>query len=217
MPYTRAYEFKVEEAKEMVNVVPSVNWLQETLTLASLTVKSSEKCEKIVSIGKSERAYARLIEMQQRADYGFKVTVQVSNAVPNSELIKRWTAESKGDQSIFDELRKEWEASVYRLAARDLDQLICVASKEEVSLVYASLFPVDGIESVRLTVWSPSLPTRGDLPITAIYVPWEEDRVTTIQWTDRSGFLSTLRLVGGQTYPIQPVSFMSDSQVFLLA
>jgi hypothetical protein len=265
MPYTRAYQVPVQEIaveaaqlnieetptrlKPMLNITPSSNWIQETFYARDIVVVEIEKGEETIQvkrfiIEKAERAslYQRLIDMQTRTRL-FRVTMVASNPVPNTDTIKKFIEEANGDNSKLVEIRKDWEARIIQAVAEgDFTEFIDTITEETVYL-RADLFQEAGLESIRLTILSPELPTRGDTPITAIlYSPTDETAVdaTTdtgirgeteqpvpigvgkgesipFSWTDRSGFVSTITIFPNVIYEIQPVSVDFKYPLTLLA
>jgi hypothetical protein len=265
MPYFRAYQLSpnslrfTEQATQleeqvdqpvakstMINVTPSSNWIQETFRYSDFVV-DPERGRSIV-IGKANRSslYQRIINMSDRAKIS-RLRVTFSDPVPSVETIKKLTEKANGDSARLDYLLKEWEVdTIKRYGEATLDDFITGVSDEEVRLNHEKIFQTNGISSIKVTVLSPELPTRGDLPITAIlYSPNPAEELTGIgvgdnadagtrildgqataavyekslpfTWTDRSGFTSTIMILPNVIYPIQPVSIRLDYEITLLA
>lgn len=264
MPYFRAYqlspksprfteqETQPEEQADppvakspMINVTPSSNWIQETFRYPDFVVDS--ELGNCIVIEKATRSslYQRIINMADRARIsGLRVTF--SDPVPSIETIKKLTVEADGDPVKLDLLIKMWEVdTIKRYDGAALDDFITNVSDDAIYLNHSKIFQTNEISSIKVTVLSPELPTRGDLPITAIlYSPNPAEELTRIgvgdnadagtripdgqapavyekslpfTWTDRSGFTSTIMILPNVIYPIQPVSIRLDYEITLLA
>lgn len=264
MPYFRAYQLSPESPRftehetrleeqvdhpvaksPMINVTPSSNWIQETFRYPDFVVDS--ELGNYIAIEKASRSslYQRIINMSDRARIS-RLRVTFSEPVPSIEIIKKLTVEADGDSAKLDYLLKEWEVdTIKRYDGATLDDFITGVSDDAIYLNHSKIFQTNGISSIKVTVLSPELPTRGDLPITAILYspnPAEElpgigvgdntdtgtrildgqapavyERSLPFTWTDRSGFTSTIMILPNVIYPIQPVSIRLDYEITLLA
>lgn len=265
MPYFRAYrlspksprfteqETQLEEQADqpvakspMINVTPSSNWIQETFRYPDF-VADSELGNSIV-IGKATRSslYQRIINMADRAKIS-RLRVTFSDPVPSIETIRKLTEDANEDPVKLDQLLKEWEVdTIKRYDGAELDDFITNVSDDAIYLNHSKIFQTDWISSIKVAVFSPDMPTKGDLPITAIlYSPNLAEELTGIgvgdntdtgtrildgqapaadyerslpfTWTDRSGFTSTIMILPNVIYPIQPVSIRLDYRITLLA
>lgn len=229
MPYTRAYRLPqpekaaeaVEKETPLLNVTPSSNWIQETFN--SRDRVEEEGFGSVIVIRKATRSslYQRLIDMQTRARL-FRLKLIAADPVPNAKTLSKLTEEAKGDLVLLDRLIKEWESSIIdKYTQVDPSRLVVDVSEDTVLLDADGVLQNEEIDRIRLTISSPELPTRGDLPITAIYLTVDsaESRDTTypFTWTDRSGFISTVSILPNVIYEIQPVSIVPLAQLTLLA
>lgn len=245
MPYTRAYQLPSPLAaadfqlnagetptrlRPMLNITPSSNWIQETFYAKDIVIVEekidggTKQVERLI-IEKTKRPslYQKFIDLQTRAKL-FHTTISVSNLVPNTDTVKRFIEEADGDDVELDRIKNAWEMEIIKAATEtDVNTAIDKITEETVYL-RADLLVIAGLESIRLTISSPELPTRGDTPITAIlYSPIDEAYLTTIgrgipfMWTDRSGFVSTMTILPNVIYEIQPVSIDFRYALTLLA
>jgi len=253
MPYFRSYQLpstlpqraarspQQVEKSPMLNVTPSSNLIQETFRYLDFTV--DPKFGNCIVIGKATRSslYQRIIGMQLRAEL-FSLIFTVSEPIPTGPFIQKLTREAEGDPVRLDRLIKRWEAeTIERYSGAALGDFITSVSEDAVYLNYDRIFQTDELSSIKVTVFSPDMPTKGDLPITAIlYSPIvlkDGEAVSPIDgiktpigeiggltgmeipftWTDRSGFTSTIMILPNVIYPIQPVSIRLDYEITLLA
>jgi hypothetical protein len=238
--------------KTMLNITPSSNWIQETFYARDIVVEEVDVEEvdveevdvegvttttEFLIIEKSKKLslYQRFSDMQIRSKL-FKVIAVASNLVPNADTVKKFIEEANGDDSRLAELKTGWEMEIIKAVTEgDFSEFIDKITEEKIYL-RASFFRASGLESIRLTISSPKLPTRGDTPITAIlYSPLDGDKVDggirgdsgqmvtaaggpiLFTWTDRSGFLSTMVILPNTIYEIQPVSIELGYEITLLA
>ena len=250
MPYTRAYQVPVQEIaveaaqlnieetptllKPMLNITPSSNWIQETFNARDIIVEEVEtKITEFLIIEKSKKLslYQRFSDMQTRAEI-FSVRVVASNPVPNAETREKFIEEANGDDNKLAEIKAGWETEIIGIVAetRFVD-FIDRITEEEIYLRADLVLRAAGLESIRLTFSSPEVPTRGDLPVTAILysstdggIKGDFGQIGTaagegilFSWTDKSGFLSTMKIFPNIIYEIQPVSIGLGYEITLLA
>ena len=260
MPYTRAYQLQlpfaetaaaqlnVEETstrlRPMLNITPSSNWIQETFYASDIIVEEVKTEEGIKRVGfflinkeKHSSLYQKFSDMQGRAKL-FRIKTSASKPVPNAETRKKFIEKANGDTVELDKINKDWEMEIIKRSdeAADFNGLIDKITEETVYL-QAEFFRFFGLESIRLTIFSPDMPTRGDQPVTAIYysaglgaevidggVKAEPGQISAIArvpipftWTDKSGFISTLVIFPNTIYEIQPVSIELGYEITLLS
>jgi hypothetical protein len=234
--------------RPMLNITPSSNWIQETFYARDIVSEEVEESGEITTIEflpiektKRPSLYQKFSDLWIRAKL-FRVTSIASNPVPNEDTLKRFIEQANGDDVELDKIKKNWEMEIIRAVDNgDVGDAINKITEETVYL-QAEFFRILGLESIRLTISSPELPTRGDQPVTAIYYsPFggdREDGVGVIDggvrdgfgqigaiakepilftWTDRSGFLSTMVILPNTIYEIQPVSIELGYEITLLA
>jgi len=243
MPYTRAYQLNIGDRpvkrRTMLNITPSSNWIQETFYSKDITVVEIEtefgpKNIECLPIERAKRSslYQRIIDMQTRAEL-FRVTMVASNLIPNADTLEDFIDKANGDDVELDKIKKNWEIeSINAITESSFTEIIDTVTEEAVYL-RAEFFLNAGLESIRLTISSPELPTRGDSPVTAIYYsPFDESTVIDggikgeisliarepipFTWTDKSGFVSTIVIFPNTVYEIQPVSVSIDYGITLL-
>lgn len=266
MPYTRAYQLQlpfaetaaaqlnVEETstrlRPMLNITPSSNWIQETFYAKDIVSEEVEVKEggeittiEFLPIEKAKRPslYQKFIDLQIRAKL-FRVTSIASNPVPNEDTLKRFIEQAGGDDVELDKIKKNWEMEIIKVVADGKVSDAINEITEETVYLQAEFFRILGLESIRLTISSPDMPTRGDQPVTAIYYsPFGGDREGGVgvidggvkdgftqigeiargpipfTWTDKSGFISTMVIFPNTIYEIQPVSIELGYEITLLA
>lgn len=258
MPYTRAYQLPVQEiaAEEVpndlnevgqipktrpsLNITPSSNWIQETFNARSLVEDAERGNVFIIEKAKQSSLYQRVISLLTRSTI-CRITVIASDPVPSRETIARF-AESleEEDSAQLDLLIQTWKADIIE-AYREISIAELIEEAEDtIYLRGDSILRGGELESVRLTISSPDMPTRGDTPVTAIYyspvggykIPVADggvrgdigNQIGTIAegpipftWTDKSGFRSTMLILPHVIYEIQPVSIELGYEITLLA
>lgn len=240
------------KVRPSLNITPSSNWIQETFYAKDIVAEEVEtdggtKTIEYLLIEKAKRPslHQKFSDMLIRAKL-FRVTSVASNPVPNKDTLKRFIEQAEGDTVELDKIKKNWEMEIIRAAANgDVSDVINKITEETVYL-QAEFFRFFGLESIRLNISSPELPTRGDQPVTAIYYsPFGGDKLTSADgevgvidggvkdgstqigtliegpipftWTDRSGFRSTMIIMPHVVYEIQPVSIELGYEITLLA
>jgi hypothetical protein len=248
IPLDAGDQLNVEETptqlRPMLNITPSSNWIQETFYARDIVVEEVEdefetrQVDRLL-IERSKRAslYQRFSDMLTRSKL-FRVISVASNLVPNADTVKKFIEDAGGDDTKLAKIRKEWEMKIIKAVTEgDFSEFIDEITEEKVYL-RADFFRVLGLESIRLTISSPELPTRGDQPVTAIlYSPIDGDKAVyeggirgdigqigaiaggpiLFSWTDRTGFLSTIMIFPNTIYEIQPVSIELGYEITLLA
>lgn len=235
----------------MLNVTSSSNWIQETFYASDIIVEEVETEEGIkrvglflINKGKQSSLYQKFSDMQVRAKL-FRIKISASKPVPNAETRKKFIEKANGDTVELDKINKDWEMEIIKQSNdADFNGFIDNITEDTVYL-QADPFLRAGIESIRLTIFSPDMPTRGDLPVTAIYYSQVDgDRLTAADdgvggeigvidgsyqvgtiaggprpftWVDKSGFRSTIVILPNVVYEIQPVSIELDYKITLLA
>ena len=246
MPYFRAYQLpstlpqraarspQPVEKSPMLNVTTSSNSIQETFRYLDFTADPELGNSIVIVKATRSSLYQRIIDMQLRAEL-FSLIFTVSEPIPTGVFIQKLTKEAGGDLVKLDLLIKRWEVdTIKRYSGAALGDFITSVSEDAVYLSHSKIFQTEEISSIKVTVFSPDMPTKGDLPITAIlYSPivlkdgeaaspiGEIGGVTGMEipftWTDRSGFTSTIMILPNVIYPIQPVSIELGYDVTLLA
>lgn len=234
MPYTRAYQLPSTDSDEKLNITPSSNWIQETFNLVDRIEDKQRGPVFVVEKGARPSLYQKLLAMQGRSKL-FTTTLNVSEQVPTDEKIKEFIIHADGDLTRLDQIKKDWEKEILeRYTGYDFGKIIRDITEETIYLDARQVIQVDGLASIKFTVSSPELPTKGDLPITAIlYSPINGDKIVTevkatktsgitgdeipFSWIDKSGFESTILILPNVIYPIQPVSIRLGYEITLLA
>lgn len=244
MPYTRAYRLPVPPLRAEVeqkfdsslNITPSSNWIQETFNSRSLVEDEERGPVFVIEKTKQPSLYQRIRGMQTRSRV-CKITVIASDPVPSGRTIEKLEEISNGDPAELEIQIQKWKAEIierYREinigeGGEVLDDLIYLNGN--------SILGNGDLDSIRLTIFSPDMPTRGDQPVTAIYysaglgaevidggVKAEPGQISAIArepipftWTDKSGFRSTMVIFPNTIYEIQPVSIELGYEITLLS
>ena len=240
MPYTRAYQIpaivaevpkdlsevgQISKTRPSLNITPSSNWIQETFNARSIVEDAESGRVFIIEKAKQLSLYQRVISMLTRSTV-CRITVIASDPVPSRETITRF-AESleEEDSAQLDLLIQKWKSDTIK-AYREINIMESIEEVEDtIYLRGDSILRGGELESVRLTISSPEVPTRGDAPVTAIYYsPVADGGMRTprgesipFTWTDKSGFRSTILILPNTIYEIQPVSIELGYEITLLA
>jgi hypothetical protein len=237
MSYTRAYQLPtvpLEERSTLLNITPSSNWIQETFNSSNRV--EDEEFGRVFVIEKATRQslYQKLIAMQVRAKL-FNLASTVSDVEPNAEQLKKLTQQAGGDLTRLAMLIEDWKKrTVEEYADLEVSEVFVDISDERI-LLDANLILQNSSATAKFTISSLDLPTKGDMPVTAIlYSPAIGDKMPAeggikveptgitgeeipFSWTDKSGFESTIMILPNVIYEIQPVSIGLGYEITLLA
>lgn len=196
MEYTRAYRLTQSQEPIQVSIAsnPKIELdLTQFESLNSLVCLESDLPE----------LYDRLVQALLNQEIGAATLTRVKVLEPSISLIERWQEQAKGDPAEVAKARAEWTAQVTAILT-EFGKLSW--QREEGRIKIEFNLNINELGKATLEFWS-DLPTKGDLPITGIYIESTGDESTAqLTWTDRSGRVSQLSIVPGVIYPIRPVS-----------